>query len=157
MARANLIVQTEVTEAFTRAQEQRNVRLFKVTIDQERLCLQQTINSVGSVEEDFSLIISESLLEQSEAAFLLYCLDDLSTNTTEGLLWLLITWIPDGCRVRDKMLYSSSIRDLKSTLGIGFFKSHDYAVSIVDDLSWKQYQESINREVNDEILTEKER
>lgn len=72
------------------------------------------------------------------------------------LQWLMVTWIPDGCKVRDKMLYSSSREDLKRTIGMGYFKS-EYAANYLSDISWEMFQKSLVKEIDASVLTENER
>ena len=48
MARANLNLEEEVAAAFLAAQEQRNVRVLKVSIRDESLVLSATLNNAGN-------------------------------------------------------------------------------------------------------------
>ena len=86
---------------------------------------------------------------------LLYRLGDDSIDKSKK--WLLIAWVPDGCKVRDKMLYSSSREDLKRILGASLFTT-DYAASSVSDLSWEGYLMTTQTVKNDvTIMTQKEK
>ena len=62
----------------------------------------------------------------------------------------------DGCKVRDKMLYSSSREDLKRNLGLGQFVP-DYPANVVSDLSWNAYILSTTKSVEDQVMTDKEK
>lgn len=152
MARANLNVSDQITETFLSAQETRDVRIVKIKIQGENLIVDGVINKLNSASEDFDSILVESLNE-TEASFALFCLTD---DPTGNLSWVLIAWIPDGCRVRDKMLYSSSREDLKRQIGLGYFRS-DYAANSRTDITWKLYQESMNKQLDEDMYTESER
>jgi hypothetical protein len=52
---------------------------------------------------------------------------DDSVPSSGAYSWVLIAWVPDNARVRDKMLYSSSRDDLKRALGLGYFRGEFYA------------------------------
>ncbi len=70
---------------------------------------------------------------------------------------MMLTWIPDGCRVRDKMLYSSSTQDLKRALGLGFFTS-EYGANLLTDVRWESFQTFLRKDSNkDDLLSESER
>jgi twinfilin-like protein len=152
MARANLHVKQEVIDEFLNAQETRNVRIIKVRIIGEEMLLDGTFIRQGSAQEDFNGLLKDSLNE-TEASFLLFC----STDDEKGSLsWILIAWVPDGCRVRDKMLYSSSREDLKYSLGLGYFKS-EYGTNSLSDINWEIYEKSLKVDFDPSILTETER
>ena len=151
-ARANLNVSPQVTEEFVNAQESRNVRIMKIRIEGENLVLGNVILKEQSAAEDFDVLLVSSL-EDSEAAFILFCLTD---DPQAAQNWLMVTWIPDGCRVRDKMLYSSSRDDLKRKIGLGYFKS-EYAANYRSDISWSHYLSSLEKETSLDVLTENER
>jgi twinfilin len=68
---------------------------------------------------------------------------------------VLIAWVPDDCKVRDKMLYSSSREDLKRSLGLGYFVGEYYA-NTRGDMTWDQFLEYISRERTDGPLSAKE-
>lgn len=152
MARANLNIHTQITEEFLRSHESRDVRLLKIKIQDEDLVLDGVVNKVGTAEQDFSTILLDSV-DDKQALFVLF---NVSDETNDKSPWLMIAWVPDGCRVRDKMLYSSSREDLKRTIGLGFFQA-EYAANQRSDLTWKQYKNSLNKTVNADILTETER
>jgi twinfilin len=89
----------------------------------------------------------------NEATLIVFCLDSRSQGTPAK--WVLLAWIPDDCKVRDKMLYSSSREDLKRSLGLGYFAGEYYANSR-SDLTWAQFVDYIGRERTDGPLTMKE-
>lgn len=141
MARANLNVSAELTEAFTSAQDSNSsVRAIKVKIQSENLIVSTICNKVGSCKDDFDSILLD-LLEDTNASLIIY---NLSDNVETSSNWLLLSWIPDECKVRDKMLYSSSREDLKRALGFGFFKS-EYASNLKTDVTWSLFQDYISK------------
>ena len=152
MARANLNIQTQINEEFLRAQDSGDVRLLKVKIQDEDLILDGIVNKVGTPSDDFNTVLLDSIADD-QALFVLFRASD---DSQESSPWCMVAWVPDGCRVRDKMLYSSSREDLKRSLGLGFFKS-EYAANQRSDLIWSQYQQSLDRNFDANVLTESER
>ena len=152
MARANLTISNEVTEEFLQAQESRSIRILKIKIEGEALKLDGKLNAVGSPKEDFDTILRDSLSE-TQALFLIFSLADAPTDPQS---WLLLCWVPDGCKVRDKMLYSSSREDLKRTLGLGYFAA-EYSANLKSDVTWELFQLSQSRDFSHDILTDTER
>jgi twinfilin-like protein len=122
MARSNLNVSSDLLAAFTSAQQfSAGIRCIKVNINEECLNVSLITNRQANIQNDFDTIIGT--LEITEASILLFNLPD---QIEEKSNWLLLSFIPDDCKVREKMLYSSSRDDLKRTLGTDFFKA-DYA------------------------------
>jgi twinfilin-like protein len=152
MARANLNIDSNINQEFFQAQDSRTVRIFKIKIQGESIALDSALNRVGSAAEDFDDLL-QSTLSLTEACFIFFCQTD---DLTDNLSWLMLTWIPDGCRVRDKMLYSSSREDLKKNVGLGFFKN-EYAANEIIDINWASYQNYLKKESNSVVLTEDER
>lgn len=152
MARANLHVSQEVIDAFLSAQESRSVRILKVRIVGEEMTLESTLDRQADVQEDFNNLLHNSL-SATEACFAIFCLTDESQGS---LSWLLVSWVPDGCRVRDKMLYSSSREDIKFSLGLGYFKS-EYSPSEFAEINWESFQNSLKKDFDPNVLTETER
>jgi twinfilin len=89
----------------------------------------------------------------NEAALIVFCLDVRAQGIPSK--WVLLAWVPDDCKVRDKMLYSSSREDLKRSLGLGYFVGEYYANTRAD-LTWTQFVDYIARERTDGPLTMKE-
>jgi twinfilin-like protein len=152
MARANLNLKQEVVDAFVNSQDDHSVRLIVVKIREEDLVLDSIISKVGNAQEDFSGILPQQFRNDT-ASFGLFRISD---EVTSGAQWALIAWVPDGCRVRDKMLYSSSREDLRRGLGLGYFK-FEYSASLEADFVWKAFIDSQVRNNTEDILTETER
>lgn len=151
MARANLNIQQAIIDSFLAAQDSKNVRIIKIRIQGEDLVLEGAWDKQGSATEDFDQMLPATLSE-NEACFSLFS----TSNNTESQQWILVAWVPDGCRVRDKMLYSSSREDLKRSLGLGYFKA-EYGASEISDITWDQYMQSQRKDVDVSVLTESER
>ena len=153
-ARANLFVNAIVQETFIAAQEaSSSVRALQILISNEELVLSSTAAYEGTAQEDFDRVLV-GMLGLTQASLILFCQSDIGTV---GRKWILVSWIPDGCRVRDKMLYASSREDLKRTLGLGYF-SAEYAANVITDVNWESYQTYIRKDLNkDHLMTESER
>lgn len=151
MARANLNINQEITNTFLSAQDTKTVRIIKIKIQGEELVLEGSWSKQGSTAEDFDNLLP-STLSETEACFSLISI----SNETDVQQWVLVAWVPDGCRVRDKMLYSSSREDLKRSLGLGYFKA-EYGANQLSDITWNQYLESQRNDLDMTVLTETER
>ena len=128
-------------------------RCIKVLIEGETLILSSIIPRVTNAQEDFDSLAT-STLDANQATILLFCLSD---QAIEKQNWLLLSFIPDGCKVREKMLYSSSREDLKRAMGLGFF-SQDYSANTLPEIKWvhlKAYMSNDHRK--EEYLSEKEK
>ena len=152
MARANLNINTQINEEFLRANESNDVRILKIKIEEEDLVLDGVVNKVSTVQEDFNTVLPESV-QDTQASFILIRVTD---EVFDSCAWALIAWVPDGCRVRDKMLYSSSREDLKRCIGLSFLKA-EYAANTRSDLTWQQYLRSQDKTVTSDLFTESER
>lgn len=69
---------------------------------------------------------------------------------------LYIAQVPDGCKVRDKMLYSSSREDLKRALGVGYF-TEEYSANVITDVSWESYLAFTIKSDKESVMTDTER
>ncbi len=154
MARANLTFSSEIQDAFLAAQDSSSVvRSLIISISGETILLSQTTNISGSTSEDFDAI--RNILKPNEAALVLFCLSEKVEGNSANQ-WMLLAWVPDSCKVRDKMLYSSSKEDVKRNIGLGYF-THEYSANSIEDVSWAQYQNYISKDNNDVYLTNTER
>lgn len=152
MARANLLVHDEVIEKFLAAQDSRSVRLILLKIVEESIVFHDEVAKESDVSEDFNTILPRSL-PPNEAVFGLFNVVD-DVNAAQS--WCVVVWIPEECRVRDKMLYSSSREDLRKKLGLGYFKA-DYPANQYEDLTWDQYLGTLDKNFDIDVLTDTER
>lgn len=151
MARANLSIHSDILREFTNAQESKSIRIMKIRIVDEELRFDSLTPKQNDCNNDFNNSLFS--FNEREASIALFCINDEIVDVQS---WILIAWVPEGCRVRDKMLYASSREDIKTYLGASFFSSEYYA-NTFDDLTWENYQQSLRRDFGEEILTEKER
>jgi len=94
-------------------------------------------------EKDFDLV--PPALSDNEASYVLYRTDE--KQATDSYLFYLLCYVPDKCKVRDKMVYASTRANLKSGLGANNFID-DIFGSTRDDFNsrgfnaWKMHQEA---------------
>uniref|UniRef100_A0A6B2L9F2 Twinfilin n=1 Tax=Arcella intermedia TaxID=1963864 RepID=A0A6B2L9F2_9EUKA len=120
------------------------VRAIKIQIKNEAVLeVIKTIDPVAEWEKDFDLV--PTLLDEREAAYVLYRTD--LKNDLNNHLWYLLCYVPDKCKVRDKMVYASTRANLKSGIGsVGIvdeiFGTHATDFNSAGFVAWKQHQEA---------------
>ncbi|KAF7311522.1 Protein tyrosine kinase [Mycena kentingensis (nom. inval.)] len=126
MATSGIDVTDELRDIFGTAVESQQTRFIKVSIVKEALVYDKSVPRNGSLQEDLSLLQdSEEILQESTPAYLLTKLDDNSD-------WLVIFYVPDTAKVREKMLYASSRATLLKSLGSAYFTDSIFATSKTD-------------------------
>jgi hypothetical protein len=130
MARAELSLSKEAEAAFGSAQNGK-IRFVKFEIEDENFVHRGSEMASNDVKRDASLIVSKGFLEQTKASFILFCLD----VNVPALRWILLAFVPENVRVRDKMLYSSSRESFKKQLGMNYFVGEFHATELVSFFS----------------------
>ncbi|KAH7908584.1 actin depolymerizing protein [Hygrophoropsis aurantiaca] len=123
-------VSEELVQAFSSAVESKDVRFIKIIIQNESLVPATVLNISGSLDEDLAQL--EDILEDTEPAYVLARLDEPQSE------WLVINYVPESAKVRDKMLYASTRNSLTKSLGSAVFTDSLYATA-KSDLSPEAY------------------
>ncbi|KAF7322613.1 Protein tyrosine kinase [Mycena chlorophos] len=124
-APSGIEVTDQLRDAFSAAVESKQTRFIKVSIEKESLVHSASIPIGGSLLEDLQLLASDEILEENTPAYLLTKLDDSAE-------WLVIYYVPDTAKVREKMLYASSRASLLKSLGSSTFSDSIFATSKAD-------------------------
>jgi hypothetical protein len=67
--------------------------------------------------------------------------------------WLLIFYMPDGCTVRDRMIYAASTAALKDGLGTGNFTSNTFSIGSLAECTAAEYANSTRTMEDADLLT----
>mmetsp|Transcript_4426 Transcript_4426/g.5130 ORF Transcript_4426/g.5130 Transcript_4426/m.5130 type:complete len:378 (+) Transcript_4426:86-1219(+) len=155
MARANLIVSEELAKLFLEAvKPEGNIKWLKAVIDDD---VNINLSESGSPKDedgngnDNDINTVKNLMNGLNPCFVIFCLDT-SVPTKQ---WVLISYVPDGCKVRSRMLYASAGEDIKQRLGHSNFKA-DVHVTDTAELTPAQIYNHVRREAKDLPLNEKE-
>ncbi|KAJ7702273.1 hypothetical protein B0H17DRAFT_1043471 [Mycena rosella] len=120
-ATSGIAVSTDLSAHFSRAVDDRQTRFIKVSIENESLVHDLSVPIRGSLEEDLAQL--QDLIHEDTPTYLLTKLDDPPAE------WLVIYYVPDTAKVRDKMLYASSRASLLKSLGSTLFSDSIFATS----------------------------
>ncbi|KAJ3193175.1 Twinfilin-1 [Irineochytrium annulatum] len=101
------------------------IRAIKVEIHEETLIPRGSKDAQGSVEEDFALL--QDWCEDKSPCYILYRLDEKLPS--DDFAWMLINYIPDAARVRDKMIQAATASTLQKELGDAKFVDYLHATS----------------------------
>jgi len=122
-------------------------RLIKVQIINEQLTEVVTKPNSGSWEDDFPTV--NELLDKEAASYILY------RNDNGGDQWILLCYVPDKAKVKDKMLYASSRANLKQQLGSTYFIDEVFG-TIPADFTLQAYKKHQEWKKSEAPLTEQE-
>ena len=130
MARANLKVDGEVVKAFREAQADpsHTALIVRISSEKEAITLKKTIprGEDESATDQFTRIAEAC---EGEAAFILW---QQSGNNDNEAPWVLILFSPDETTpIKLKMLYASSVDDLRESLGSSLFAHNIQITSTV--------------------------
>jgi len=141
----------EAMEAFNEAQTGESVRALKIQIKDDAMCvLDRLAPSGGAWEEDIDK--TNSWLTKTDACIVLVRTDE---HLGTGWKWVMFAYVPDACKVREKMLYASSHAQLKLDLGSGSFV-HDIFCNALSDVSKAGYEAYLVHANSEAPLTESE-
>jgi len=132
----------EARLGFQGAHNDPSLRTLVIGIEDEKFVVKgSSQGSPSGVAADFDGLVQSAGLSPSSGAFVLFDMSDGEKAVDEGSRqWLFISWVPDLCRPREKMLYSSSRESLKRSLGAGHFAAGDYYCNCEGDVQWAAFQ-----------------
>ncbi|CAF1563673.1 unnamed protein product [Adineta ricciae] len=104
-----------------------HIRVVVIAIENETLVVKDEYTAEHSFNEDFEKLISP-LVQPNRPAYYFIRLDTI--NEISGHNWLLIVYIPDEAKVRERMLYASTVATLKREFGIAYITEEIRASSI---------------------------
>lgn len=135
MALSGISVNEQVKEAFAQARQYNNVRWLKLRIQDTQVVLERTHPLSGSLANDYDAL--HDAVEESEPCYFVFRLDT-QRDDIQSYEWLLVLFVPDKCKVREKMLYSSTVDGVKRDLGSANFAG-DYHVSTKKELKYSDF------------------
>jgi len=148
---SNIPVSNALESAFAKARTEGGIRYLQVVIEDESLNLIGSRNLSSNLQADFETIVN--LFEPKSPSYVIFRLD--SQNMT-GYEWLLVSWVPDGSSVKNRMLYASTRDSLKKQLGKPYFVSNDLFGSEKSEFSWAAYQDTLSKPASSTALTASE-
>lgn len=150
MNQSGISVPEDVKDLFHQARQDNNIRWIKLDIVGESIQVagQQALES--AFEQEFDTL-KDSVVEKSSSYFVVRL--DTQRNAEKGYDWLLILYVPDGSKVKQKMLMSSTAETrmiyfllqlflhfpVKSTLGNQYFLG-TYHCTVPKELTYAEYK-----------------
>jgi len=145
-------VSQELSDAFGDALTSSQVRLIKAQIVEDRVVPTASLPISGNTEgQDMDKI--PEFLEPSSPAYILFRLDE---KNARGHLWLLMCYVPDKAKVREKMTYASTRSNLRKHLGTSYFAAEIFG-TVTGDFNQKGYKSFLDMQKADTPLTQGER
>mmetsp|Transcript_3326 Transcript_3326/g.7841 ORF Transcript_3326/g.7841 Transcript_3326/m.7841 type:complete len:341 (-) Transcript_3326:71-1093(-) len=149
---SGIVASPELVSEFAKAKDDASVRFIQVAVEGTVLVSKR----VGPKEADTAADLQglKKHLEPTTPSFIVLRLDDAEAPGD----WLLVMFVPDEGKVREKMLYASSRDALKRDLGYSCFKGEMHA-SDMEEVSYERYQQQVLVSDTDRLslMSEKER
>jgi twinfilin-like protein len=137
-------VNAKLQQSFGEARTSNSKRLIKVYIENDEMIEVGSKPIQGSWEDDLSYM--KDLLDAEKACYILYRIEED---------WVLFCYVPDKCKVKEKMLYASSRSNLRQQLGSNYFKDEIFG-TVLSDFSKEGYQQHVHSKKAEAPLTERE-
>ncbi|KAJ3112566.1 Twinfilin-1 [Phlyctochytrium bullatum] len=127
------------------------VRALQIVIQEESLVVRNQLLADGAWEDAFASV--QTWLEPTAPSYVLFRLETRTITEERG--WLVIQYVPDRAKVREKMLYASTKATLTKELGASNFVDFLHATAL-DEVSYESYVRHLKHKEADAPLTEKE-
>ncbi|KAK0225231.1 actin depolymerizing protein [Armillaria nabsnona] len=131
-ATSGIGVSQDLSAQFSTAVESKDIRFIKVSIDNELLVHDLSVPVQGTLAEDLAKLQDPEIISDDVPAYILVRLDEPPTQ------WLVIDYVPEGTKIRSKMLYAASRGSLTRSLGSSVFTDSIFATS-KEDLTAEAY------------------
>ncbi|CAF1216208.1 unnamed protein product [Adineta steineri] len=129
-----------------------HIRLVVVAIENEKLVAKEEHNAVRTFTEDFDQMIPP-LVQKNRPAYYFIRLDTISEIS--GHNWLLIVYIPDEARVRERMLYASTVATLKREFGLTYI-TQEFHASSKSEMTSHSFEQHVRTQAAPPPLTMRE-
>lgn len=117
-----------------------HLRVVVVIIENENLVAKGEHKAEHSFNEDFDRMIPP-LVSSTRAAYYFVRLDTISEIS--GHNWLLIVYIPDEAKVRERMLYASTVATLKREFGLTYI-TEEIRASSKSEMTLHSYHQHVH-------------
>jgi len=149
---SGISVSQQLSDTFGGALTSQSVRLIKAQIVDDAIVPTNSLQTSDNSEaQDLDKI--PQFLEPTEAAYILFRLDE---KNARGYLWVLMCYVPDKAKVREKMIYASTRSNLRKQLGTSYFSAEIFG-TVPGDFNQKGYQAFLEMQKADTPLTQGER
>eukprot|EP01080_Neovahlkampfia_damariscottae_P005397 gene5397-9210_t len=152
MSKSGIQVPNDVSSVFNQVRQEEKVRWLQLVIEEETIKITNQRDVTDSFEDDYN-----SLSEAVDGpCYFVFRLDEKNLS---GNRWLLIWYVPDSSKVKQKMLYSSTLETVKKDLGNSYFEG-DHHTSLKSELSFENFswESKGDRQKHlEEIMTNDER
>lgn len=144
-------VSQALTDTFGDALKSDQTRFIKVQIQNDELVPVATCPLGSNYEDDLDKIAD--FLDKTDPCYILFRLDEKNSN---GYIWVLMCYVPDKAKVRDKMTYASTRSNLRRQLGSTYFSSEIFG-TVSGDFDRKGYKAFVAMQKSENPLTWGER
>jgi len=145
-------VSQQLIDIFGNAHTSQNVRLIKAQIVEDEVVPTGSLQTSGNSEAEDMDKVHEHL-DPAAPAYILFRLDE---KNARGYLWILMCYVPDKAKVREKMTYAATRSNLRKQLGTSYFV-HEIFGTVPGDFNQKGYKAFLEMQKADTPLTVGER
>jgi twinfilin-like protein len=146
MHASGIQVDSNTLNEFNKLQQDPQTYYYKFQIANDTFQLRRSGRDVSDEIEQFNSMERALREEPDQPAYLVY------RKKMDELLQL-IFYMPEGATVRDRMIYASSTGALKDGLGNAHFTSTTYSISKSEEMNLKDYEATLKKYDESEILT----
>jgi len=148
MAKSGIAVSHKLQEIFVQADDAKDLAWLEVQIHDEAF-VNASRGAMSTPDAEFKQMAEA--LPKKEPSYFLYRV------ASEGK-WLVVFWVPDVAKVKDRMVYASSIAELTKGFGEAkFVRVPVYRISEPAECTWSAYSKTLIHIDESEILTNQER
>lgn len=144
-------VSQALQDAFGDALQSESIRFIKAQIVSDEIVPITTLDISGTEAEDLDKI--PSYLEATSPAYILFRSDEKGPR---GYVWILMCYVPDKAKVREKMTYASTRANLRKQLGSSNFSTEIFG-TVPGDFDQKGYKAFVAMQKAETPLTVGER
>jgi len=137
-------------DSFGNARQKEDKRLIKVTIVNDEMV--ESLSKPASSSWDVDMKLIQEQLDGTNPCYILYRLD---TKGSYGTEWVLLCYVPDKAKVKDKMIYAASRATLKMALGSQYF-AEDIFGTVPADFTKDGFDAHVRARKSEAPLTESE-
>jgi len=144
-------VSKSLSDTFGEALTSNQTRFVKVQIKNDELVPTGTCPLGANQDDDLDKIAN--YLDAAEPTFILFRLDEKNAH---GNLWVMMCYVPDKAKVREKMTYASTRSNLRKQLGSTYFSAEIFG-TVVGDFNRQGYKQFVAMQKSENPLTWNER